>query len=103
MEIDPNQSATHKEKGNNMEQQWDEFSKSLKNRKEIMKAQGNSKFHTPQQTQRRSNLETGDNQETSSQEVEIIPALLTSEITFKIEKIPPLDVFYSLEHKVVLR
>ena len=40
MEIDPNQSSTDRVKGNDMEQQWDEFSQSLKNRKEIMKVQG---------------------------------------------------------------
>ena len=40
MEININQITTNREKGNDMEQQWDKFIQSLKNRKEIMKVQG---------------------------------------------------------------
>ena len=58
MEIDPNQSTTDREKGNDMEQQQDEFSQSLKNRKYITKGQGTSEFHTPKQTHNISNPET---------------------------------------------
>lgn len=35
-------------------------------------------------------------------DLEIIPIFLTSKVVLKIEEIPPLDVFYSLKHKVVV-
>jgi len=39
----------------------------------------------------------------NTQETKHIPATLSSEIVLKIEEIPPLDVFYSPQHKVVVR
>lgn len=44
-----------------------------------------------------------DEQATTTQQTKIIPALPTSEIVFKVTEIPPLDVFYSLLHKAVVR
>jgi len=44
-----------------------------------------------------------DEQGTSSQHTEIIPALPTSEIGLKVIEIPPLDVFYIPLQKVVVR
>jgi len=42
-------------------------------------------------------------QGTSSQNAEIIPTFLTSDIILKVTEIHPLDVFYSPLHKVVVR
>ena len=38
-----------------------------------------------------------------TQDVELIPATPTSEIILRTEEIPPLDVFYSSTHKVVIK
>ena len=38
-----------------------------------------------------------------TQDVELIPTTPTSEIILTIEEIPPLDVFYSPTHKVVIK
>jgi len=40
---------------------------------------------------------------TNTQETEHIPVSPSSEIVLKIEDIPPLDIFYSPQHKVVVR
>ena len=42
-------------------------------------------------------------QVTTSQHIEIIPTLPTSEIVLKVTEIPPLDVFYSPLHKAIIR
>ena len=39
----------------------------------------------------------------NASEMEHIPITPSSEIMLKIEEIPPLDVFYSPQHKVVVR
>ena len=39
----------------------------------------------------------------NTQETEHIPVAPSSEIVLRIEEIPPLDVFYSPQHKVVIR
>lgn len=39
----------------------------------------------------------------NTQEIEHIPVVLSYEIILKIEEIPPLDVFYSPQHKLVVR
>ena len=39
----------------------------------------------------------------NTQETEHIPIAPSSEIVVKIEEIPPLDVFYSTQHKAVIR
>lgn len=39
----------------------------------------------------------------STQEIEHIPIAPTFEIVLRIEEIPPLDVFYIPQHKVVIR
>lgn len=39
----------------------------------------------------------------NTQEKEHIPVFLSSEIVLKVEEIPPLDVFYSPQHKAVVR
>jgi len=44
-----------------------------------------------------------DEQVTTSQQTEIIPALPTLEIILKVTEIPPLDVFYSPLHKAIVR
>ena len=38
----------------------------------------------------------------NTQEIEHIPVTPTSEIILRIEEIPPLDVFYSPQHKVIV-
>lgn len=42
-------------------------------------------------------------QATTSQHTEIIPALPTSEIVLRVTEIPPINVFYSPLHKDVVR
>lgn len=44
-----------------------------------------------------------DQETTTSQHVEIIPALPTSEIVLNVAEIPPLYVFYSPLHKAVVQ
>jgi len=44
-----------------------------------------------------------DEQGTCSQNTKIIPTLPTSEIIRKVTETPPLDVFYSPQHKAVVR
>lgn len=39
----------------------------------------------------------------NTQDTEHIPIASSSEIVLKIEEIPPLDVFYSPQHKVVVK
>ena len=41
--------------------------------------------------------------ENSEEDAEIIPAYVTSQIVLRIEEIPPLDIFYSIAHKTMVR
>ena len=69
----------------------------------------NKKLHTegqapePQTPQHKATQEITLEKIVSTQEVEHIPATPTSKIVLRIEEIPPLDVFYSPLHKVVVR
>jgi len=69
----------------------------------------NTKLHIEKQETKPQNLQHKTTQEikvekiVSTQEVEHIPATPTSEIVLRIEKIPPLDVFYSPTHKATFK
>ena len=87
-----------------------QFNQKLQDTPKAPNTQETEEFKTPlkihQHTERKSvgKQSTPMDQETTiSKHVEIIFALPTSEIFLKVTKIPPLDVFYSPERKVVKR
>lgn len=86
-----------------MEQEWDQFNKKLQHTPKTTNVQETTEYHTSHQTQKISKSEPMSEQGTSLQNIEIIPTFLTSEIILKVTEIPPLDVFYSTLHKVVVR
>jgi hypothetical protein len=57
-------------------------------------------LQTPQQ---KTTLEITVEETANTQEVEHIPVTPTSEIILRIEEIPPLDVFYSPQHKAMVK
>ncbi len=48
-------------------------------------------------------IEKPSSMDSALKEIEIVPEHLSSEITLSIEEIPPLDVFYSPKHRVVVK
>jgi len=48
-------------------------------------------------------IEKPSSMDSALKEIEIIPKYPSSEITLSIEEIPPLDVFYSPKHRVVVK
>lgn len=60
-------------------------------------------MQTPKQTQHKSNPETIEERAMNTQDLEIIPITPTSKIVLRIKETPPLDVFYSPTHKVVVK
>ena len=60
-------------------------------------------YQTPLHVQKNTNSEPMNEQVMTSPQTEIIPTLPTLEIVLKIIEIPPLDIFYSTLHKVVVR
>lgn len=57
-------------------------------------------MQTPQQ---KTTQEITEKENVNTQEVEHIPVTPTSEIILRIENIPPLDVFYSPQHKAIVK
>lgn len=76
------------------EEEWDNFNKRLNIEEQIPKLQ------TQQQ---KTTQEITIEETVNTQEVEHIPVTPTSEIILRIEEIPPLDVFYSPQHKPVVK
>lgn len=103
VKIDLTQDTGPKGKSNDMQQEWDSFNKKLQDTTKKTDVQETIRYLTPHQTQKVSEFEKMDEQGTSSQNAEIIPTFLTSDIILKVTEIHPLDVFYSPLHKVVVR
>ena len=77
-----------------LEKEWENFNKNLHIEGQELEPR------TPQHKETQENIVE---KIVSTQEVEHIPATPTSEIVLRIEEIPPLDVFYSQTHKVVIK
>lgn len=69
---------------NDMKQEWDQFNKKLQDTAQAKDVQETTRYHTPQKTQKVSEFEPMNEQETNSQNVEIIPTFLTSEIILMV-------------------
>ena len=77
-----------------LEEEWDNFNKKLHIEEQMPELQ------TPQQ---KTALEITVEKSANEKEVEHIPITPTSEIILRIEEISPLDVFYSPQHKAVMK
>lgn len=78
----------------NLEEEWDNFNKRLNTEEQM------PEFQTPQQ---KTTKEITIEETINTQEVEHIHVTPTYEIVLRIEELPPLDVFYSPQHKFVVK
>jgi len=80
-----------------LENEWEHFNKKLHTDEKT------SEIQTPKQAHHKSTQETIVDKIVGTQDVELIHATPTSEIILRIKEIPPLDIFYSLAHKVFVK
>ena len=82
-------------------QEWQQFNWIISNLECSKDDETSKEVNTQEVTSKQVSGETND--PPKSKEVEIIPKDPSDEVILQIEEIPPLDVFYSPKHKVVVK
>jgi len=77
-----------------LEEESDNFNKKINIEEQALKTQMTHQEITPSIITRGT---------VNTEEIGHIPLTPTSEIVLRIEEIPPLDLFYSLEHKAIVK
>ena len=77
-----------------MEEQWDNFNRKLNTEEQALETQITHQETTSEIITRGT---------VNTQEIEHIPVNPASKIVLRIEEIPPLDVFYSPQHKAIVK
>ena len=82
-------------------QEWQQFNSIIGNLECSKDDETSKEVNTQEATSKQVSGETND--PPKSKEVEIIPKDPSDQVILQIEEIPPLDVFYSLIHKAVVK
>lgn len=88
-----------------LEQIWEQYNQVMKeNESQFLKTPSQEKVLDTSEILEKTLVKIKTSNKTlENKDIEFIPAFPTSELVLRVEKIPPLDIFYSPKHKVIVK